>query len=119
MSTKKGKEAENAACRYLKRHGYTVLDRNKRLGRGELDIVAIQAETLAFIEVKAQKDRESSLASMHTDKCERFISAANTWLGLHDQYAQYQCRFDLIIVVPRNIPLMPPEIEHMMDVIRL
>jgi putative endonuclease len=119
MSTEKGRKAEEAACRYLKRRGYEILDRNRRLGRGELDIVAIKGEILVFVEVKAHKQRDSSLMAMHAVKCERFISAANTWLGLHDLYAQFQCRFDLMIVISSSMPLLPPKIEHMKDVIRL
>ena len=119
VSTEKGKKAEDAACRYLKRHGYEILDRNRRLARGELDVVAVKEELLVFVEVKAHKQRESSLLAMNPVKCERFISAAKTWLGLHEVYANFQCRFDLIIIKPRKISLLPSEIEHMQDVIRL
>ena len=35
-----GARAENAACAYLRDKGYEILDRNLRLGPGELDIVA-------------------------------------------------------------------------------
>ena len=119
VSTKKGKEGEDAACKFLKRHGYEVIDRNRRLARGELDIVAVKGDVLAFVEVKAHQNRDASLLAMHTEKCERFISAANSWLGLHEQYAGHQCRFDLILVKPRQVVLLPAKIEHMKDVIRL
>lgn len=119
MSTAKGKKAEDAACRYLKRHGYKIVDRNRRLSRGELDIVATQGGILVFVEVKAHQQRDTSLLAMHPDKCQRFISAAKTWWGLHELYAQHQCRFDLILVTPRTIKLLPAKIEHMLDVIRL
>ena len=119
VSTEKGKKAEDAACRYLKRHGYKILDRNRRLARGELDIVALKADILVFVEVKAHKQRDSSLLAMHADKCERIVSAAYVWLALHESYANQQCRFDLIVVTPRKPALLPAAIEHMLDVIRL
>jgi putative endonuclease len=119
MSTEKGKQAEDAVCRYLERQNYQVLERNQRLGRGELDIIAFKDDILVFVEVKGHKQRDSSLLAMHPDKCDRFVSAANVWLGLHETYAQYQCRFDLVIVTPRKISLMPAHIEHLVDVIRL
>jgi len=119
VSTKKGKHGEDTACRYLKKHGYEVVDRNRRLARGELDIVAVKDEVLVFVEVKSHKQRDAGLLAMHTDKCERFISAANTWLGLHEQYANYQCRFDLILVQPHKLAYFPSDVEHMQDMIRL
>ena len=47
---------ESAVCRYLKKEGYKILDRNYR-GRkqSELDIVAKDGKTLVFIEVKARR----------------------------------------------------------------
>jgi len=119
LSTKKGKKGEDAACQYLRWHIYEVVDRNRRLARGELDIVAVKEDVLIFIEVKAHQQRDAGLIAMHADKCERFISAAKTWLSLHEQYRNYQCRFDLILVKPRKFAFLPSEIEQMQDIIRL
>ena len=119
VSTKKGNQGEDAACRYLKRHGYDILDRNRRIARGELDIVAKCDELLVFVEVKTYQQRESALMAMHADKCERFVSAAQAWLGLHQQYAQLQCRFDLMLVKPRKLGVLPASVEHVLDIIRL
>lgn len=120
MSTASGRSGEQQAGRYLQRRGFAILDRNARLGRGELDIVARKQDLLVFIEVKAHKSIESGLLALHPDKCARLLSAAEVWLGRHPHYATLQCRFDLIIVTPR-IGLsgwLPPRIEHMEDIIR-
>jgi len=119
MSTAQGRDGENRAAHYLERKGFTILGRNIRLGRGELDIVACNKELLLFVEVKAHKTREASLLAMHEDKCERLISAAQSWRACHPQYADIQCRFDLIIVTPRIglTSWAPPRIEHMRDII--
>ena len=119
MSTEKGKKAEELACRYLQRHGYEIIARNCRLGRGELDIVAKQGQILVFVEVKAHQQRETSLLAMHDDKCARFISAANSWLGINQTYAALQSRFDLIMVTPRKSLFSKHNIEHLEDIIRL
>ena len=50
-----GKAAEDAAAAYLHQHGWRLLGRNVRIGRGELDIIARRGCTLAFFEVKARR----------------------------------------------------------------
>jgi len=120
MSTATGQRGEQAACKYLQHHGYQILARNVRLARGELDIIARKQQILAFIEVKTHRNRESSLLALTPDKCHRLQSAANAWLGLHTQYATLQCRFDLIMLTPRDGWLKWPayQIEHIRDIIR-
>ncbi|MBL4775671.1 MAG: YraN family protein [Mariprofundus sp.] len=120
MSTKRGQVGEDRAARYLQHRGYSIIGRNIRLGRGELDIIAQRDELLAFIEVKAHKSRQSSLLAVHPDKCARLQSAAETWLSRNPDYSHLQCRFDLIILTPRiGLPQwVPPRIEHMEDIIR-
>jgi putative endonuclease len=39
---------EEAACRYLKNKGYSILERNFRKSYGEIDIIAVFRETLVF-----------------------------------------------------------------------
>ena len=118
MSTLKGRKGEEQASRYLKRHGYEIVDRNVRAGRGELDIVARKGDLLAFVEVKSHQNREQGLLAVHEDKCERLRSAALAYLGRHPQLATLQCRFDLIILTPRGGINPFPKIEHMQDVFR-
>ena len=119
MSTAKGREAEDKAARYLQRHGYDIIARNVRGGRGELDIVARKGDILAFVEVKAHKHRDSSLEAVHTEKCARLRSAALAWLAKHPNDMSLQCRFDLIILTPkRGLSFLPPALEHLEDVFR-
>jgi len=120
MSTKLGQAGEDRAVRYLQHRGYTILGRNVRLARGELDIIAKHDELLIFVEVKAHQTYESALLAVHPDKCARLQSAAETWLSQHPNYAHLQCRFDSIILTPRiGLPMwVSPRIEHMEDIIR-
>jgi len=118
VSTEKGRKAEDAAACYLQHHGYDILDRNARGGRGELDIVAQAGDVLAFVEVKAHKYRDSSLEAVHAGKCERLRSAALAWLSKHPKYTTLQCRFDLIILTPRSGLICWPKLEHLKDIFR-
>ncbi len=56
ISTKTRKEigaiGENVAAEYLKRHGFSIRDRNIARKTGELDVVAEKEGTLSFVEVK-------------------------------------------------------------------
>ena len=118
MSTEKGRRAEEAAARYLQRRGYVILGRNVRGGRGELDIIARKQDILAFVEVKAHQRRDASLEAVHADKCARLRSAALAWLSRHPEYTALQCRFDLIILTPRQGLACWPKLEHLQDIFR-
>lgn len=45
---------EDAACSFLRKLNYKIIDRNFRRGYGELDITAVDGNTLVFIEVKTR-----------------------------------------------------------------
>ena len=49
-----GKFGENIAKDYLKRHGYEIIDVNKKLGNPEIDIISKYKKELVFIEVKTR-----------------------------------------------------------------
>jgi putative endonuclease len=46
---------ERIAARYVERLGWRIVGRNIRVGRGELDIVAIDGDELVVIEVRTRK----------------------------------------------------------------
>lgn len=52
--TEVGARGEDAAAAYLERVGMQIVDRNWRNGRGELDIVALDGDTLVVCEVKTR-----------------------------------------------------------------
>lgn len=57
-----GMEGEEIAGLYLIHNGFTIIDRNWNLHRGnEIDIVALKDNVLHFIEVKTRKQKEESV----------------------------------------------------------
>ncbi len=61
MFTKKqisGFKGEELAASYLTKNGYKIIDRNFRAVGGELDIIALDGDTLSFVEVKARSSTE-------------------------------------------------------------
>lgn len=53
-----GKLGEDFAVSYLKRQGFRILTRNFRIRGGEIDIIAIDKDTLVFIEVKTRTSNQ-------------------------------------------------------------
>lgn len=50
-----GRIGEEAACRHLERRGLRIVARNCRTRFGELDAIALDRETLVFVEVKTTR----------------------------------------------------------------
>src|SRR3990172_1533488 len=49
---KMGEHAEGLACAHLVRHGLTLLQRNYRCVRGEIDLIMGEGASLVFVEVR-------------------------------------------------------------------
>lgn len=77
--------------------GYRILDRNAREGRGELDLVALDRETVVFVEVKfrAERDPGGPLLAVGTKKREDTARAAARWLSQRRLFDR-PVRFDVI-----------------------
>ena len=53
-----GAKGEDLAVSFLKRKGYKIIERNYHMRGGEIDIIALDNDTLVFIEVKARSTEE-------------------------------------------------------------
>lgn len=53
-TTAQGKIGEDLACQYLQKQGYKIIERNFRIRGGEIDIIALDGQTLVYIEVKTR-----------------------------------------------------------------
>lgn len=95
-----GKRGEEAAACFLQRREYEILDRNWKCIAGEADIVALQDDTLCFIEVKTRKDAQKGFPSeaVDTRKRSRYERIAACYLKDHD-YADVRVRFDVIAIL--------------------
>jgi len=56
-----GKFGEDLAESYLKSHGYKIIERNFRIRGGEIDIIAQDANTLVYVEVKTRSSHRFGL----------------------------------------------------------
>lgn len=111
-----GAFGEDAACRYLKRHGYKIEGRNYACRFGEVDIIARYRRYIVFVEVKLRKDASHGQAMefVTSAKQRRVIAAAERWLQQNP--SGLQPRFDVIeVYAPQGLETKKPEIHHLED----
>lgn len=100
-----GAEGELAAAFHLIQKGYTLRDRNWRVGHLEIDIVADWFGEVVFVEVKTRSDEHyADAAEAVTDSKKRnLIAAAHAYLAQNKlQDAPY--RFDILTVIGKSRP---------------
>jgi putative endonuclease len=99
-----GKIGEEEACRYLIRKGYTLLERNWRVGHLELDIIAECYGEIIFVEVKTRSNEHfaSALSAVDEEKLQNLRHAAGYYLSIHQ--LDQPIRFDVITVVGTKKP---------------
>jgi len=97
----RGNRFETLACDYLAGKGYKILDRNVYLMRKELDIVAMEGDTIVFVEVKgrASSSYGSPREAVGAVKRRRLVTAATAYLKRR-RLLERPCRFDVIGIRP-------------------
>jgi putative endonuclease len=94
-----GKAGEEAAVQYLLRQGYSILQRNYRCRFGEIDLIARDGGTLAFIEVKTRRSqRFGPAASAVTFEKQHHLIKASQMYMTQMKRAYELCRFDVVAV---------------------
>ena len=101
---KTGLSAESRAAAYLLAKGYRILARRFRTPHGEIDIVARRRNLVAFIEVKARASLDAAAYAVTPRQQARIIAAAQAWLAAHPEHADFDLRFDAMLIAPRSLP---------------
>ena len=99
-----GLSAENRAAAYLMAKGYRILAKRFRTAHGEIDIVARRRNLIAFVEVKARAGLDEAAFAVTPRQQARIIDAAQGWLVAHPEHADFELRFDVILIAPRHLP---------------
>jgi len=94
-----GDEGERRAALALESEGYTIVERNARAGRGELDIVARDGDSWVFVEVKTRRGDAQGAPeeSVTPTKQARLMRAALAWLEDHG-VGDVSWRFDVVAI---------------------
>ena len=112
-----GRDGEDAAHRYLRSQGFTIIARNHRTrgGSAEVDLIAWEGDTLVFVEVKsrATADYGPPDRAIGVEKRRKIIFGALDYLRRMPNRAE-RIRFDIVNVVFQP----PPAITHLRDAFR-
>jgi putative endonuclease len=94
-----GEKGEDLANAHLIQMGYTILERNWRFGKEEIDIIARIADELVIVEVKTRNS--DFFGEPHEfvtkGKQSHMIRAANAYIEKHD--LDLETRFDVIGII--------------------
>lgn len=93
-----GKEAEDEAADYLIAKGYTIITRRLQVGHKELDLVALDGETLVFVEVKKRSAPGYIPEDAITPKKVKMLRLAAEKYVIEMGESNRQIRFDTIAI---------------------
>ena len=99
-----GLSAEARAAAYLMAKGYRILAKRFKTPYGEIDLVARKRNLIAFIEVKARTSLDDAAYAVTARQQARIVNAAQAWLMAHPEHAEFDLRFDAILIAPRRLP---------------
>jgi putative endonuclease len=113
-----GVRGESVAARHLEREGWSILHRNFRMGRKEIDLVARRGEVVAFVEVKSRAGSGYGhpLEAITWRKRREIQQVASSWVHRFGREGDVY-RFDAVAVM--WLPGRDPEVEHVEDAWRL
>ena len=94
-----GKFGEDLAFKKLKRLGYKIIVRNYRCPLGEVDLIANDGDTLAFIEIKTRKSRSTGYAKEAVNaRKRRQISKVALFYMKSNNCNEVKARFDVVAI---------------------
>jgi len=99
-----GISAESRAAAFLMAKGYRILAKRYRTPHGEIDLVARRRNLIAFVEVKARASLDEAAYAVTPRQQQRIINAAQGWLVAHPEHAEFELRFDAMLIAPRSLP---------------
>lgn len=104
-SRQKGKDYEEKAVFYLTSKGYEILERNYRINKGEIDIVARDGKYIVFVEVKYRSNAYSGYAEEAVDmRKQRQISDVSIFYLNNKGYElDTPCRYDVITLSNKDV----------------
>ena len=97
-----GKKGEELAVQFLIENGYTILERNYRFNKAEVDIIALQNDILAIVEVKTRSslDFGNPESFLKPSQIQNLVKAVNYYVETSN--LDVEIRFDIISILKEN-----------------
>jgi putative endonuclease len=94
-----GEIGENLACDELVRRGYDILARRYRRRGGEIDVIAMHAGTVVFVEVKTRVGAAfgTGADAVTWTKRRRILNLAAEFMA-RERLSHRPCRFDVVSI---------------------
>ena len=94
----RGAIGEQAAVDYLRQNGFMIVERNCRIGRSEVDIIAQRHDELHFVEVKTRKYGSMTAPedALTEQKARAMRRAASAYMAQHR--SMLEPKFSLIAI---------------------
>ncbi|WP_034062704.1 YraN family protein [Lacinutrix jangbogonensis] len=107
-----GKKGEQLAVDFLLHKGYSILERNYRFQKAEVDIIAQIKDTLAIVEVKTRStaDFGNPQDFLKPKQIQNIVKAVDEYVNANG--LDVEVRFDIIAIVKENKKF---KIEHLED----
>ncbi len=98
-NTERGKVGEEIAARFLAKRGYRILAQNWRHRHLEVDLIAFDADTLVFVEVKMRTSAAFGMPyeAVSVEKQRKLCRAANHYI--ERQGYEGEIRFDVVSIL--------------------
>ena len=105
----KGLLGESAAETFLQQQGMVCLERRYHSSYGEIDLIMLDGDTLAFVEVKSRKNNTlyAAQAAVTLSKQRKIIQTALCFLNEHPEYSHLLMRFDVVALADDCISHIP------------
>jgi putative endonuclease len=107
-----GKKGEQLAVKFLQEHDYTIIERNYRFDKAEVDLMAKKQDVLAVIEVKTRSSRDFGNPQdfVKPKQIQRLVKAVDEYVTVNN--LDVEIRFDIIAIVKDGKHF---KIEHFKD----
>ena len=105
-----GDRGERVAVRHLKRLGYKILERNARNRIGEIDVIALDGDTIVYAEVKTRSslDKGHPTEAVTQAKQKQIVRTALAWAKKRG-LLEHRSRYDIVSIIWND---GTPVIEH-------
>ncbi len=100
----RGHHAEWIALLFLLLKGCRPLARRYAASGGEIDLIVMRGDTIAFVEVKARGLMEDALSAITARKRQRFSRAVRAWLSRNAWAEGKTWRADAVFIAPKRWP---------------